>query len=1060
MENDIEINKIKENLYSRQIGTYGEDTMKKIINLKILILGMKGIGVEVAKNIILTGPEKVVIYDPEIVELKDLGSNYYLTEGNINNRIDYSSLPFLTELNQYTEVEVLNIKSVVDFYTEIDRINFDVIVQTELKSKTEIFLLDEYCRKKKLKFIYGTDIGLSGFIFSDFGDNHIILDQNGIEPKKFLCKDITNDQKGLVSIVDEFNNPFNLDTDDYVVFKNVRGMTELNDNKPRKINIIEDNIFSIDEDTTNYHKFEGNGDIYEYKNPFKKQYMSFKESINLPFNKKKLDENITEQQENKLHKNILYLSIIIAISEYLDNPDNDIKELKKEEIVIKISNNAEIKFNEMIQLEMKLGLDYEGYEENEIQQFDKNIAHNIIKFSQFKIIPICSIIGGYISQEIIKVTGKYTPINQWLFFDLYDHNYTYGIKNNIYNINNRYHDLISIFGETIQEKLQKLKIFVSGAGAVGCELLKNFALMGISTDKNGLLIITDYDNIENSNLNRQFLFNKKNVNESKSTVACEAIRKMNKNINCKDLHQKVCKESENYFDENFWKNQDIIISAVDNDDSRSYLNDKCFKYDKILMNVGTSGVRAKADIIIPKITFPLKLDINTNKNEINMCTVKKFPSNIEHCVQWSNDLFINLFNNNIETYNKFLSNKDGFIKQMTKDPDDVFLDKYYNIKTFIDILDKESDEKKNYRLLVLSINYFYILFIKSIKNLLLIYPPDKTDNGNLFWSGSRKKPSPFDLINPNDKMTKQFLYSFCFIYSNCLKIKFINNIFEDNDKLNIIVQNIYKEIICKNKIISLNEIERNKIINEMIEIKSKIINNTNINWIINSEKFEKDGLNNNHIEFIQSSANLRARNYNIVEESKNKILMISGKIIPSVPTSTSTAVGYLCLQIINLMYTKDTQNVIKNAFFHLGLNVFDLIPQEKIDEYELEENKKKEENNSNYTDIEIKKSMTRKEFLDYMFDNYKIEVIHFEINNKILYDKRVTKDPRIIKRETEKNQEKIEDLYFEQIGRINEIINEKKEKILMIKLFCRIKNEDKNTINYIYNFPLVKYIFN
>ena len=72
----------------------------------------------------------------------------------------------------------------------------------------------------------------------------------------------------------------------------------------------------------------------------------------------------------------------------------------------------------------------------------------------------------------------------------------------------------------------------------------------------------------------------------------------------------------------------------------------------------------------------------------------------------------------------------------------------------------------------------------------------------------------------------------------------------------------------------------------------------------------------------------------------------------------------------------------------------------------------------------------------------------------------MTKDPRIIKRETEKNQEKIEDLYFEQIGRINEIINEKKEKILMIKLFCRIKNEDKNTINYIYNFPLVKYIFN
>ena len=60
--------------------------------------------------------------------------------------------------------------------------------------------------------------------------------------------------------------------------------------------------------------------------------------------------------------------------------------------------------------------------------------------------------------------------------------------------------------------------------------------------------------------------------------------------------------------------------------------------------------------------------------------------------------------------------------------------------------------------------------------------------------------------------------------------------------------------------------------------------------------------------------------------------MIAGKIIASVPTSTSSIVGYICLQIINLLYTHDTENVVKNAFFNLGLNVMDLIPQEQIEQ--------------------------------------------------------------------------------------------------------------------------------
>lgn len=68
----------------------------------------------------------------------------------------------------------------------------------------------------------------------------------------------------------------------------------------------------------------------------------------------------------------------------------------------------------------------------------------------------------------------------------------------------------------------KLKYFIVGAGAIGCELLKNFAMVGVGAD-GGKIIITDMDLIEKSNLNRQFLFRPQNVQQAKSVTAAKVI---------------------------------------------------------------------------------------------------------------------------------------------------------------------------------------------------------------------------------------------------------------------------------------------------------------------------------------------------------------------------------------------------------------------------------------------------------------------------------------------------------------------------------------------------------
>ena len=89
---------IDEQMYSRQIVLLGLETMEKISKLSILIIGQRGLGIEVAKNIIVSGPSKVIIFDPNLTEISDLGSNFYLKEEDLGKRRDLSSLKGLKEL--------------------------------------------------------------------------------------------------------------------------------------------------------------------------------------------------------------------------------------------------------------------------------------------------------------------------------------------------------------------------------------------------------------------------------------------------------------------------------------------------------------------------------------------------------------------------------------------------------------------------------------------------------------------------------------------------------------------------------------------------------------------------------------------------------------------------------------------------------------------------------------------------------------------------------------------------------------------------------------------------
>ncbi|KAH8025172.1 hypothetical protein HPB51_004185 [Rhipicephalus microplus] len=171
-----------------------------------------------------------------------------------------------------------------------------------------------------------------------------------------------------------------------------------------------------------------------------------------------------------------------------------------------------------------------------------------------------------------------------------------------------------------------------GAEAIGCELLKNFAMMGLGAN-DGLIHVTDMDVIERSNLNRQFLFRPEDVGRMKSTTATKAVRQMNPEVNIVDHEDRVGPETENVYNDDFFESLDGVANALDNLDARLYMDKLCMYYRKPLLESGTMGTKGNVQVVKPDLTESYSSSHDPPEKSIPVCTIKHFPSNIEHTLQ-------------------------------------------------------------------------------------------------------------------------------------------------------------------------------------------------------------------------------------------------------------------------------------------------------------------------------------------------------------------------------------------------------------------------------------------
>ena len=930
---------IDEDLQSRQMAVYGRESMMKLSTVRVLISGLNGLGAETAKNVILANVKSVTLHDTSVAKLADLGSNFYLSKDDVGkNRAEACRSQF-QELNPNVDVQVLT----TDLTEEsIKGFNVIVLCDSTLKKATEINSAARTL-SPPAHFIYGKLNGVFGSVFCDFGDNFVCLDTTGEAVKTAIVHNIQKSKAGEKALVQcVMDEAIDLDDDEHVVFTEVNGMTQLNDGKTRKISDVSKGKknFKID-DTSGFSDYISGGIVTQKKIPLTLNFRPLAATLQKPGRMTDIDTSKQTPKACAWDESVL---------EFLGN---EVFEMKfgnsgflhlALQALDKIGTEAAVVVGGVDKLKAAINEINSTLPDKveELECREKAIA-SLARGAGAILSPMAAIFGGIMGQEVIKAaTSKFHPTFQWFHYDCIEclpENPAPAVEAD----KSRYAAQLQVFGEEIHKKITDLNIFLVGSGALGCEFLKSLSLMGVAS-ADGNVTVTDDDIIEKSNLSRQFLFRNHNIGHSKSESATKAAKVMNPDFKAKALTERVQQQTENVFDDEFWNGTDVVVNALDNVKARLYVDARCVLYGKPLLESGTLGPKCNTQAVIPGMTENYGATRDPPEKEAPQCALHNFPHNIDHCLGLAKSEFVGNFETLSTDANEFAKGPQKFVDSLIAagENPEAILDKLIGDPKFncamqgglTDALVTEPAQNFD-QCIGWARRKYQSYFVDRISLLLYNCPADmKTSSGSPFWSPPKRLPRVLE-FSADDEMALKFI-----VAAANLRAKVYGITEEHRDKEYFV--KVLKDVKIPNFQPFKTEVKTGEEEQQdgaaapaaapaptspeddkaRLEAALKSVSAAVVagkEYFVN--EFEKDQDDNFHIDFIQSFANLRARNYTIDEIDFLQAKLKAGRIIPAIATATAMATGFVCLEMYKVIGKKPATS-FRNTFSNLALPLY------------------------------------------------------------------------------------------------------------------------------------------
>eukprot|EP00599_Poterioochromonas_sp_BG-1_P001083 CAMPEP_0173153034 /NCGR_PEP_ID=MMETSP1105-20130129/12607_1 /TAXON_ID=2985 /ORGANISM="Ochromonas sp., Strain BG-1" /LENGTH=1169 /DNA_ID=CAMNT_0014068867 /DNA_START=356 /DNA_END=3865 /DNA_ORIENTATION=- len=916
--------------------------------MKILVFGLRGVGVETCKNLSLQGAGSITLVDPAPVEPRDVGVNFFLTEKDIGQPRATIVAQRLKELNPICAV---NVAESLDLSIVAQH---SAVVITQYVNIEELLALNEFCRSRNISFFYSMLSGITSTIFVDHGPGHVVHDFDGERPLQKLITQITPIANSPSECLIRYDTPEGQQgiaiTTGFFEISEVEGIERINgqifaikrvEGDPVKTIRV---AFSLAPE----EQYIAGGVLTEKKTATPHPMHSLAEKIKSPGDCFGEPPSLVSTDLLNFGSEVQIHLAWLATLKYANIHGNKLPRVHHSEDAKEVLDIAK---HLLSKKEVDIGTD----------EINEDILLRYAKHAAIELQAMSAFAGGVLAQEVVKSTGKFTPIPGFMHFSAPE---TLPAANTLETADVAprglpQDELASLFGWEFVEKLGNLRYFMVGCGALGCELLKNFALNGICCGPQGKLTVTDADRIELSNLSRQFLFREHNVGQPKSKAAAAMVQVMNPKFNIESLEQFVGPNSEDVFNDDFWEVLSGVCNALDNMEARLYVDRQCVKYEKPLLESGTMGTKGNVDTVCPFKTRTYGEGVNAAESGgVPMCTLRNFPHITEHCIEWSRDQFEYLFvqiGKKLETYLADPVKFQAKLKEKASVEAGAALFDIRSLISFARFVFRPSIGTAAQ----LSFDIFHFLFRDKILDLQAAFPKDyriidektKADKGP-FWNEKKRYPT-VAVFNVNDSSHSDFLLSCTCLFS--VMAGLIPPKREDDDdwlkdyRDQAWIQNIAAGLTPPSYIQAPVHTEDDKSIGSAQAVDKQQISqildqlfadlqattsstsssNSNstptpspapsspskreFNFNFEPISFEKDDDLNFHIDFVTSAANLRCDNYSLKRTDFQSCKVIAGRIIPAIATTTAAVCGLVTLELFKLVLDKDTDSYMNRA---------------------------------------------------------------------------------------------------------------------------------------------------